>query len=145
MIQIPNLSFSSCLRKFDTPKMRKLCICMTLPCIRTKFFPELPAEFLHQDIHRKVLNLEEVRNVKLSPLLLPEETWLPEKSKTCICVWFFLRFWTSSTKVSANNFNSVQGYSINLFRKIFPAFVVLIGWNWQNCDFYFFYSQTHFL
>ena len=79
------------------------------------------------------------------------KTWLAEKSKTCICTCFFLRFQLVYLQKYRLDFFH-QGFSGQLYLslrsidkhipKYVPCIRNLIGWNWPKCNFLSFFARV---
>ena len=85
-----------------------LCICLMLLLIRSNFFPFLSAAVLHQYLTRQILFFFLVSfQTGMINFHCSVGIRLTGISKTCICLWFFLRF----------HLISLQNYRVDCFQQ----------------------------
>ena len=120
---------------------QNLRICMTLLYVRTNLFPPPPTEFLGQDVNRQVSNWEMFSNEKHKFFLPSAETPLAENSRTCTCMWLFLRL--QLTCLQNHRLDILQQGLSGQFHlcvrsldkytpKNFLCVCTLLGLNWQK-------------
>ena len=130
MMRFPCLLFLPLLENLITWVCQKMCICIMLLCIRTNFFQSCRLHFFIKRSFKfwTVLNCEFVSFIALSGYLVGWEFQHLHMHVNVPAIPTHLSKtsdWTSSAKVSGDNFNGAYGYSINIFRNILPAFVIV--------------------